>query len=90
MLPNGDSILSSEILAVIPLKHLDMTFVPGWEGPNAQASRCVYDNETVGETCKLTIQHVDIPKGQDGVKDGWTKIVSNVKSLRETGEVLSF
>lgn len=90
ILPNGESILSGEILAVTPLKHLNMTFVPGWVGPDAVASRCVYDIEVVGETCKLTIKHFDIPAGQEGVKEGWAKIMSNLKSLLETGEVLTF
>lgn len=90
ILPNGESILSGKILDVTPLKHLNMTFIPGWVGPDAKASRCVYDIKRVGETCKLTIQHFDIPEGQEGVKDGWAKIASNLKSLLETGEVLTF
>lgn len=90
VLPNGESILSGKILAVVPLKHLDMTFVPGWMGPDAQPSRAVYDIAVIGDTCKLTVQHFDIPPGQDGVKDGWAKIVSNIKSLLETGDVLKF
>ncbi len=90
VLPNGDSILSGEILAAEPLRLLDMTFVPGWLGPDAQASRAVYRIEVLGDICRLRVEHYDIPAGQEGVKDGWARIVSNLKTLLETGDVLSF
>lgn len=90
ILPNGASILSGEILDVIPEERLEMTFVPSWDGPDSQASRVIYEIETVGKLCKLTVLHFDIPESQAGVRDGWAKIISSLKSLLETGEALTF
>ncbi len=82
--------LSGKILAADRPRLLDMTFVPGWSGPNAKASRNVYEIEAVGSLTKLTIMHYDLPKEFVGVKEGWSKIAASLKSLLETGEALSF
>jgi len=89
-LPDGTSILSGEILNAEPPHLLEMTFVPGWVDGEPQASRCLYRIQPEGKTCKLTVEHYEIPAGQEGVGEGWAKIVSNLKSLLETGDVLSF
>jgi uncharacterized protein YndB with AHSA1/START domain len=55
-------------------------------------SRCVYELEPVGGTVKLTITHsieVRDSKFIGAVSGGWPRILSNLKTLLETGEVLS-
>ena len=80
--------LSGEILAADPPSRLEMSFVPGWAGPDAKPSRNVYEIEAVGDLTRLTILHFDIPAGQEGVKQGWAEIASSLKSLLETGDGL--
>jgi uncharacterized protein YndB with AHSA1/START domain len=87
---DGKVMLSGKILAADPPNRLDMTFVPSWGAPNAKPSRNVYEIESVGELTKLTILHFDLPKGQEGVREGWAKIAASLKSLLETGKALSF
>ena len=88
--PEGHPILTGTIITAEPPTRLEMTFQPGWMGPNALPSRNVYEIERVGELTKLTILHFDIPAEQDGVKEGWAKIAASLKSLLETGEALNF
>lgn len=87
---DGKVMLSGDIIAAEPNKRLEMTFLPGWAGPDAKASRNVYEIEAAGEHTKLTLMHFDIPKGQESVKGGWATIISSLKSLLETGEALRF
>ena len=87
---DGKVMLSGIVLAADPPKRLEMTFLPGWVGPNAKPSRNVYEIEAVGDLTKLTILHFDLPAGQEGLKEGWAKIAASLKSLLETGEALNF
>ncbi len=54
-------------------------------------SRCVFELEPMGEAVKLTVSH-SIEKDQsqmiEAVSGGWPHILSNLKSLLETGKVL--
>jgi DNA-binding transcriptional ArsR family regulator/uncharacterized protein YndB with AHSA1/START domain len=87
---DGAVMLSGEILAADRPRRLEMTFRPGWAGPEAAASRNVYEIEAIGEQSKLTILHFELPAGQEGVKAGWAKIAASLKSLLETGSALKF
>lgn len=54
-------------------------------------SRCTFDIEPVGQATKLTITHEIDNTGSkfiEAVSRGWPKVLSNLKSLLETGEVL--
>jgi uncharacterized protein YndB with AHSA1/START domain len=56
------------------------------EGP----ARCTIEIEPAGEAVKLTIVHaIDRPNAKfiGAVSEGWPKILSNLKSLLETGQV---
>jgi hypothetical protein len=56
------------------------------EGP----SRCTFDVERVDNSVKLTITHeIERPDSKliTSVSGGWPLIISNLKSLLETGEV---
>ena len=54
-------------------------------------SRCTADIEAAGEAVKLTITHeMDRAGSQliEAVSGGWPRILSNLKSLLETGEIV--
>ena len=54
-------------------------------------SQCTMELETVGDAVKLTITHVmdrDPSKMIEAVSGGWPRILSNLKSLLETGQVV--
>ena len=60
------------------------------EFKDAGPSHCTIEIEPVGNAVKLTITHVAEPDGAmliEAVSGGWPKILSNVKSLLETGEL---
>ncbi len=88
--PDGHPILSGTVIDADPPTRLEMTFQPGWMGPNAKHSRIAYEITAMGKVTKLTVMHFEIPAGQEGVKDGWVKIMASLKSLLETGEALNF
>ena len=54
-------------------------------------SRCAMELEPDGEAVKLTITHEidrpDSPFIHEGIANGWPKILSNLKSLLETGAI---
>ena len=57
------------------------------EGP----ARCTYEIEQVQDAVKLTIVHesqVENSKVIEAVSGGWPRILSNLKSFLETGEVV--
>jgi len=55
-------------------------------------SRCTMELEPTGDSVKLSVIHeMDVTNSafiNDGVSNGWPKILSNLKSLLETGSVL--
>ncbi|HEY9845587.1 MAG TPA: SRPBCC domain-containing protein, partial [Candidatus Caenarcaniphilales bacterium] len=54
-------------------------------------SRVVFDLQPNGSTVKLTLTHNDLdPQGFMAISQGWSAIVSSLKSLLETGEPLVF
>ena len=55
-------------------------------------SRCAFDIEGNGNVTKLTVTHEIDKNGSkfiEAVSGGWPKVLSNLKSLLETGEVLT-
>jgi uncharacterized protein YndB with AHSA1/START domain/DNA-binding transcriptional ArsR family regulator len=87
---DGNLMLSGDIIAAEPPRRLEMSFVPGWMGPNAATSRHVYEIEAAGDLTKLVILHYDLPESHSGVREGWAKIIASLKSYLETGEALHF
>jgi len=55
-------------------------------------SRCTMELEPTGDSVKLSVIHeMDVANSafiNEGVSNGWPKILSNLKSLLETGSVL--
>ena len=90
--PDGMITDQGEVLEVVPLKRLVLRwrneFMPKLKSEGY--SRCVMTLEPVKGTVKLTITHtMDRPKSKTiaAVADGWPQILSNLKSLLETGRV---
>lgn len=75
-----------------PKTRIESTFEPHWAGPEVplEHSRFVYLIEPQGDNCKLTLEHYDIPKGQEGVVDGWHRTLAGLKTWLETGSSVRF
>jgi uncharacterized protein YndB with AHSA1/START domain len=93
LFPDGRVADTGKLLEVDPPKRL----VIKWRNefrPEFHAegfSRCTMELEPVADAVKLTITHtIDRPRAKiiEGVSGGWPKILSNLKSLLETGEVV--
>jgi len=55
-------------------------------------SQCTFEIEPAGDVLRLTVTHeMDLPKSKvlEGVGMGWPMVLSNLKSLLETGEALA-
>lgn len=90
--PDGRITDSGEVLEIDPLKRLVLKWRNEWR-PESKAegySTCTFEVEAAGAAVKLTVTHaIDVPNSKliDGVSGGWPLILSNLKSLLETGEL---
>ena len=87
--PDGSPMLSNRVISIDPKSRIEMDFQPHWM-PDAEASRCVYLLEPQPRGMKLTIEHYDIPEGQEGIADGWARFAGGLKTFLETGEPTRF
>lgn len=92
--PDGAMLIDGKVLTFDPPRRLEMSFVPQWLDDRTE-SRVVYEIEAAQDgprggpgVCKLTLLHFGFTPAQEGVRTGWMWIVSNLKSLLETGEPL--
>ena len=91
--PDGRTTDSGEILEFDPPRRLAIKWLNEWM-PEMKAegyALCVIEVEAVGDAAKLTVTHsIDIENSKliGAVSGGWPKILSNLKSLIETGEVV--
>ncbi len=90
--PDGSPMDTGEILEVDPPRRLVIRWLNEWkpelkaEGP----TRCTIELEPVDATVKLTVTHeIDRPNSKfiEAVSGGWPVILSNLKSLLETGAI---
>jgi len=92
MYADGSLMDSGEILESVPQKQLVMSWLNEWK-PEFKAegySRCVFEIEPTGASTKLTLTHsMDRPDSKfiGAVSEGWSMVITNLKSLLETGEV---
>lgn len=82
--PDGGTMLATRVTAIEPKSRLDVTFEPRW-GEDRTPSRVAYRVAALGDACKLTVEHYGITAGQGGVRDGWARLVSGLKTHLETG-----
>lgn len=91
-LPDGTPLITGEVLEIDPPNRLVSTFTPHWDpSGRAPTSRVTYEIEQIKEVCKLTVTHDDLDlahPAHGGVIEGWSKLLSSMKSLIETGEPL--
>ena len=90
--PDGSLTDSGEILEIDPPRRMVIRWQNRWnpeleaEGP----SRCTIELEPMERAVKLTITH-EIDRADSkfitAVSGGWPRIVSNLKSMLETGEI---
>ncbi|MEM1317022.1 MAG: SRPBCC domain-containing protein [Pseudomonadota bacterium] len=85
--PNGELMLGGEIIALDPPRRLEMTFEPAFFGPDAPASRCVYELEAEGDCTRFRVLHFGIAEGQTGVIPGWASVSERLKVYLEHGSV---
>lgn len=87
---NGTLDWSGEVLAYDPPKKLSYTFL-SQKQPDEKPSRVTFVLEPMGPATRLTLTHdefVPESKVQPGISQGWPGILSNLKTLLETGKPL--
>jgi uncharacterized protein YndB with AHSA1/START domain len=91
-MPDGSSMLDGEVLEIDPPRRLVTTFKPGWEGSDQDpVSTVTFEIEPMGEVSKLRLIHEGLTSESpltSGVRDGWSQILSSLKTLLETGKPL--
>jgi len=84
---------TGEVVEFDPPNRIVLDWTNQWspemnaEGP----TRCTMELEPIGDAVKLTITHtMDRPDSKfiGAVSGGWPRILSNLKSLLETGEIV--
>ncbi|SMY09479.1 ArsR/SmtB family transcription factor [Flavimaricola marinus] len=88
----GNVMLICTETTLTPKTRIESTFEPKWAGPDVPmaTSRFVYQIEPQGDFCQLTLEHYDVPAEQTGVLDGWSRILSGLKTYLETGQPANF
>lgn len=92
MYADGNLMDSGEIVERIPEKRLAMSWVCEWKAElKAEGtSRCIFEIEPKDAASKLTLTH-SMERADSkfiaAVSEGWPMVLSNLKSLLETGDV---
>ena len=87
--PGVVDIAAGENVEVDPPRRLVQTFTALWseDVKSLGATRVTWDIEPVGNSCRLTVVHDQLPENANAeIYGGWPMILSGLKSLRETGE----
>jgi hypothetical protein len=62
----------------------------GEEAASAGTSRVTWEIEPVGDSCRLTVVHDQLPEdAREELYGGWPMILSGLKTWLETGEELT-
>ena len=91
--PDGKLTDTGEVLEFDPPRRLVLKWLNEWsEELKAEGySRCTMEIEPMGKAVKLTVSHTMERAGSKligAVSGGWPRILSNLKSLLETGQVV--
>jgi len=90
--PDGEAMITGEVLESDPPRRLVTSFVPRWsESAEPAVSTVTFEIEPIGEACRLSLTHADLIVGDPdtaGVDVGWSQIFSSLKTLLETGTAL--
>ncbi|MFL5826840.1 MAG: ArsR/SmtB family transcription factor [Thermoleophilaceae bacterium] len=88
----GIAISEGENLEVDPPRRLVQSFDALWgdDVKSEGTSRVTWEIEPVGDSCRLTVVHDQLREGaNDQLYGGWPMILSGLKTLLETGELLT-
>jgi uncharacterized protein YndB with AHSA1/START domain len=88
----GTPILEGENLEVDPPRRLVQSFNALWgeDVKREGTSRVTWEIEPVGDSCRLTVTHSQLREGANSqLYGGWPMILSGLKTLLETGELLT-
>ena len=89
--PGVVEIASGENVEVDPPRRLVQTFTARWseEVEREGTSRVTWEIEPVGDSCRLAVTHDQLEAGANSeLWGGWPMILSGLKTLLETGELL--
>ena len=85
-------ILEGENLEVDPPRRLVQSFRALWSDDVKRegTSRVTWEIEPVGDSCRLTVTHDQLREGANAeLYGGWMMILSGLKTLLETGQLLT-
>jgi len=91
-IPGAVDIATGENVVVDPPRLLVQTFDALWSDQvRSQATtRVTWEIEQVGDSCRLTVVHDQLSAGANAeLYGGWPMILSGLKTLLETGELLT-
>jgi uncharacterized protein YndB with AHSA1/START domain len=89
---NGTLIAEGENLEVDPPRRLVQSFHAVWDDDVKKegTSRVTWEIEPIGDSCKLTVIHDQLREGANAqLYGGWPMVLSGLKTLLETGEILT-
>ena len=91
--PNAEGpLIEGENLEVDPPRRLMQSLHALWgeEAADAGTSRVTWEIEPVGDSCRLTVTHDQLPEdAREELYGGWPMILSGLKTWLETGEELT-
>jgi uncharacterized protein YndB with AHSA1/START domain/DNA-binding transcriptional ArsR family regulator len=90
--PDGRLLGEGEILEIDPPRRLVQTLRALWgeDVKTEGTSRITWEIEPVGDSCHLTVTHDQLRLGaNEQLYGGWPMILSGLKTLLETGELLT-
>jgi uncharacterized protein YndB with AHSA1/START domain len=89
-LPGKSADVVGEVLEAVPPRRLVTTWVrPSNLGNPEKTNQAIYDIEEVGGKVKLTVTHTDLSdEDLKNVSGGWPAVLSNLKTLLETGHTI--
>jgi uncharacterized protein YndB with AHSA1/START domain len=79
-------------LEVVPPRRLVQSYTALWgvDVRSEGTSRVTWEIEPVGDSCRLVVTHDQLREGANGqLYGGWPMILSGLKTLLETGELLT-
>jgi uncharacterized protein YndB with AHSA1/START domain/DNA-binding transcriptional ArsR family regulator len=85
-------LIEGENLEIDPPRRLVQSFRAAWgdDGGAEGTSRVSWEIEPVGDSCRLTVTHDQLPDGADErLYGGWPMILSGLKTWLETGDELT-
>jgi uncharacterized protein YndB with AHSA1/START domain len=89
---HGTPIFEGENLEVDPPRRLVQSFRALWgdDVKSEGTSRVTWEIEPVGDSCRLTVTHDQLRQDANNqLYGGWPMILSGLKTLLETGEILT-